>query len=137
DDFTCVVECGEPQVREMSGVPCLPGRRVDLEGRVACGDPVEVDASHCRPVPSGERNDRDLDAARLHLGEQRAERGQRLRHDPVERPTAALVTFDQSGLAKYTEVVAHRSLGEIEGFGQVTDTRLTVRLRLDQAEDAE
>ena len=103
---------GIPRTRESSLHPAREGR---LTGRPS---------SFRRPP------------ARVRLAEQRAERGQRLRHDAEVRPRASLLALDEAGLEQHLQMVAHGGLAQSQRLGQIAHAGLAVGLSLDEAEQA-
>lgn len=66
--------------------------------------------------------------------QQVCDHGDRGRHETVVRPDTALVALEQSGLGQDSKVMTHGRLGEPERCGEVRYGRLSVRSRLDKAE---
>lgn len=66
--------------------------------------------------------------------QQICDHGDRGRHEAVVRPDTALVALKQSGLGQDSEVMTHGRLGEPKGCGEVRYGRLSLRSRLDKAE---
>jgi hypothetical protein len=64
----------------------------------------------------------------LLLGEQLAQRGERLGDDAEVRPAAALFALDQARLEQDLQVVADGRLAEAQRLGEVADASLVVGL---------
>ena len=73
----------------------------------------------------------------MRSAENLAERCKRLRYDAVVGPAAAAISLDEARVAKDFEVMTDRWLAEPKRLRQMADARLTVRLRLDQAQQLE